>query len=299
MRVTVRVPATIANLGPGFDILALAIQLQNEVEATSEASGTLSIDPGPDAPEELRDPDRNLVYRAFTAACAAAGVAPPGVRLRCTSAIPMGRGLGSSAAAALAGVLAASFLAGLGWDEQQVIACAAEVEGHPDNVAAAMLGGLAVAVRAGPAIHLDVPDSLRAVLFLPDAAMSTPSARQVVPASIGLDDAVYNAGRCALLVAALLTDRPELLGEAMRDRWHQPARSALMPHVPILIEAALDAGAHGACLAGAGPSVLALTGAASAPVEAALAEAASRAEVAGRVVTHRVRNFGTRVDVAP
>lgn len=299
MRVTIRVPATVANLGPGFDILALAVQLQNEVEATSAAPGEVSVDPGPDAPPELGDPDRNLVSRAFLAACADAGVAPPGVHLRCASAIPMGRGLGSSAAAALAGVLAASFLAGLGWDEQQVIACAARLEGHPDNVAAAMLGGLAVAVREGPVIRLDVPDSLRAVLFIPDGAMSTPSARQVVPASFDRADAVYNAGRCALLVAALLTDRPELLAEAMRDRWHQAPRSALMPHVPLLIEAALAAGAHGACLAGAGPSVLALSGAASAPVEAALAAAAGRAGVAGRVVTHRVRNFGTRVDVRP
>jgi homoserine kinase len=299
MRVTVRVPATIANLGPGFDILALAVQLQNEVEATSAASGVISVDPGPEAPDELRDPGRNLVSRAFAAACAEAGVTPPGVRLRCTTAIPMGRGLGSSAAAALAGVLSASFLAGLGWDEQEVIACAARLEGHPDNVAAAMLGGLAVSVREGPVIRLDVPDSLRAVLFLPEAAMSTPSARQVVPASFSRDDAVYNAGRCALLVAALLGDRPELLAEAMRDRWHQAPRSALMPHVPALIEAALQAGAHGACLAGAGPSVLALTGERSAPVEAALQEAAGRARVAGRVVTHRVRNFGTRVDVAP
>jgi homoserine kinase len=299
MRVTVRVPATVANLGPGFDILALAIQLQSEVEGTSDPSGAMAVDPGPEAPAELHDPGRNLVSRAYGAACRAAGVVPPGVRLRCSGAIPVGRGLGSSAAAALAGVLVANFLAGLGWDEQQVIACAAQVEGHPDNVAAAMLGGLAVAVREGPVIHVDVPDSLRAVLFIPDGSMSTPSARQVVPTSFARDDAVYNAGRCALLVAALLSDRCELLGEAMRDRWHQAARSALMPHVPVLIDAALDAGAYGACLAGAGPSVLALTGEASEAVEAALREAAGRAAVAGRAVTYRVRNFGTRVDVAP
>jgi homoserine kinase len=299
MRVTVRVPATVANLGPGFDILALAVQLQNEVEATSDAPGTTAVDPGPGAPAELRDPARNLVCVAFTAACTSAGVASPGVRFRCTSAIPVGRGLGSSAAAALAGVLAANFLAQLGWDEQQVIACAAGVEGHPDNVAAAMLGGLAVCVREGPVIRLDVPDTLRAVLFIPAGSMSTANARQVVPASFARDDAVFNAGRCALLVAALLTDRPQLLGEAMRDRWHQPARSALMPHVPVLIEAALAAGAHGACLAGAGPSVLAITGAESGGVELALREAARGAAVEGRVVAHRVRNFGTRVDVAP
>jgi len=174
-------PATVANLGPGFDILALALQLQNEIEAWSEPEGGISIDPGPDSAEELRDPVRNLITRAFVAACADAGVAPPGVRISCRNAIPFGRGLGSSAAAALSGVLAANALANLGWDEQQVIARAAEIEGHPDNVAAAMLGGLVVCAGDGPVTQVHVPDELRAVLFVPDGEMSTKAARQVVP----------------------------------------------------------------------------------------------------------------------
>jgi len=299
VRVTVRVPATVANLGPGFDILALAVQLQNEVEARSDGAGGLTIDPGPGAPADLSDPAGNLICRAYVSACEAAGVPPPGAELRCRTAIPLGRGLGSSAAAALSGVLVANALAGLGWDENEVITHAAALEGHSDNVAAAMLGGLAVCVRGGPVVHLEVPEELRAVVFLPEGEMSTPLARQVVPHSFSREDAVHNAARCALLVAAMLTGQLNLLGEAMRDRWHQPARSELMPHVPLLIETALEAGAHGACLAGSGPSVLALVSGDPAPVAAAMDAVARRSGVAGGSMTYRVRNFGARVDLAP
>jgi homoserine kinase len=299
MHVTIRVPATVANLGPGFDILALALQLQNEIEVWPEHEGGISIDPGPGSSEGLRDPARNLIARAFVAACASARADPPGVRITCRNVIPFGRGLGSSAAAALSGVLAANAVAGLNWDEQEVIAQAARVEGHPDNVAAAMLGGLVVCVRDGPVAQVAVPDELRAVLFIPDGEMSTDAARRVVPHSFSREEAIYNASRCALLVTAMLTGRLELLGEAMRDLWHQPARSELMPHVPRLIDAALAAGAHGACLAGAGPSVLALCTGNTEAVEAALVAEAPLVPVAGRVAGYAVRNFGARVDLAP
>ena len=299
MHVTVRVPATVANLGPGFDIIALAIQLQNEIEAWSEPAGGITIDPGPGSPDELRDPARNLVARSLMAACAASGIEAPGARILCRNAIPFGRGLGSSAAAVLGGVLAANALANLGWDEQRVVAEAARIEGHADNVGAAMLGGLVICVDHGSAVQVTVPDELRAVVFVPDQEMATAAAREVVPDSFSREDAIHNAARCALLVTALLTGRFELLAEAMRDRWHQPARSRLMPHVPTLIEAAMAAGAHGACLAGAGPSVLALCTGDTALVTAAMAETAERIRVGGRALTYAVRNFGARVDLGP
>jgi homoserine kinase len=299
MRVTIRVPATVANLGPGFDILALAVQLQNEVEAWTEPGGGISIDPGPGSPAELSDPARNLISRALLSACEATGVTIPGVGIRCHNAIPFGRGLGSSAAAVLSGVLAANALAGLGWDEQQVIDHAARIEGHPDNVGAAMLGGMVICAGAGSVVQVAVPERLRAVLFIPDAEMGTEAARQVVPTSFSREDAVRNAARCALLVTAMLTDRPALLAEAMRDCWHQPARSVLMPHLPLLIEAALGAGAQGACLAGAGPSVLALCTEEGTRVAAAMADAAGELGVNGHAAEYRMRNFGARVDLAP
>lgn len=299
MHVTIRVPATVANLGPGFDILALAVQLQNEVEAWSEPEGGIAINAGVGATAELQDPARNLIARSFVAACAAARVDPPGARIRCHNAIPFGRGLGSSAAAAVSGVLAANVLAGLGWDERQVINHAAQIEGHPDNVAAAMLGGMVVCVRDGPVVPVPVPDRLRAVLFIPDEEMSTEAARRVVPFSFSREEAIYNASHCALLVTAMLTGQLDLLGEAMRDRWHQPARSELMPHVPLLIDAAVAAGAHGACLAGAGPSVLAFCTEGDQEVAAAMGAAARLAGVRGHTATYSVRNFGARVDLGP
>lgn len=299
MHVTIRVPATVANLGPGFDILALAIQLQNEVEAWSEPDGGITVDPGPGASAELRDPARNLVARALAAACEAAGTPPPGVRILCRNAIPFGRGLGSSAAAVLSGVLAANALANLGWDEQQVIGQAARIEGHPDNVGAAMLGGMVICADRGPVVQVTVPDELRAVVYVPDQEMATPAAREVVPGSFSREDAVHNAARCALLVTAMLTGRLQLLAEAMQDRWHQPARSRLMPHVPALIRSALAAGAHGACLAGAGPSVLALCTGDTGAVASAMAETAARIHLDGHAVAYPVRNFGARVDLAP
>jgi homoserine kinase len=299
MHVTVRVPATVANLGPGFDILALSVQLQNEIEAWSDPAGGITVDPGPGSPPELRDPARNLIARALVAACKAAGADPPGARILCRNAIPFGRGLGSSAAAVLSGVLAANTLTDLGWDEQQVITQAARIEGHPDNVGAAMLGGMVVCLGEGSVVQLTVPDELRAVLFVPDQEMGTEAARGVVPDSFSREDAVHNAARCALLVTAMLTGRLELLAEAMRDRWHQPARSRLMPHVPVLIEAALSAGAHGACLAGAGPSVLAICTGDTGRVASAMAEAAGQIRLDGHPVTYAVRNFGARVELAP
>ena len=300
MHVTVRVPATVANLGPGFDILALALQQQNEIEAWSEPDGGgVSIDPGPESPRELRDPARNLITRAFVAACATGGVAPPCARITCRNAIPFGRGLGSSAAATLGGVLAANALAELGWDEQRIIRHAARIEGHPDNVAAALLGGLVICAGDVSAVRIPVPERLHAVVFVPDTEMSTEVARELVPLTFSREDAIHNAARCALLVATMLTGDLPLLGEAMRDRWHQAARSEVMPHVLLVIEAAVAAGAHGACLAGAGPAVLALCSGPSDEVGPAMVAAARTASVTGRAEAFGIRNTGARVEVAP
>jgi homoserine kinase len=298
VRVRVAVPASVANLGPGFDILAVALQLQNDIRA-EQRPGPLTIDSGPDAPPELSDPERNLVTIAYTASCAALEVPAAGVHFTCVNRIPIGRGMGSSAAAALAGVLVASALHQAPWDEDGVLERVAALEGHRDNAAAALLGGLAICAPGAPAAQLAVSDDLRAVLFIRDVPFTTTESRQVVPATFSRADAIFNASRCALLVRALAVGDHAALRVAMQDRWHQDARFALMPGAREIVAAANDAGASGAALAGAGPSVIALTPLDAAPIAAAMAAAAASAGVGGRTMVLPPRNYGTRVDLSP
>ncbi|MDQ2959827.1 MAG: homoserine kinase [Candidatus Dormibacteraeota bacterium] len=300
MRAIVRVPATVANLGPGFDMLALALQLQNEVHATTRDGAEIVIEGVGDDPE-LRDPARNLVARAYAEACGRIGVSPDarGVGLRCSNVIPFSRGLGSSAAAALSGVLVAVALNRAPWEVAEIIACTASFEGHSDNVAAALLGGLAIWAPEAEAQRIDVPDEVVAVVFAPDQRLATSEARRVVSTTLDRGDAIFNAARCALLVRAFLQRDYGALREAMDDRWHQRQRAALVPALPDLMAAAYAAGADGVCLAGAGPSVLALSAHGTAEVEAAFAETATRLNIDGQVMVLRVRNFGARVEVAP
>src|ERR1700680_3271624 len=227
MRVRAAVPASVANLGPGFDILAMALQLQNDIRA-EQRPGALTIDAGPDAPAELNDPERNLVTIAYAESCAALGVPAAGVHFTCVNRIPIGRGMGSSAAAALSGVLVATALHQAPGDENDVLERVASLEGHRDNAAAALLGGLAICAPDAAAVQVAVSDELRAVLFIPDMPFTTSESRRVVPATFSRADAIFNASRCALLVRALMLGDHAALRVAMQDRWHQDARFALM-----------------------------------------------------------------------
>ena len=296
MRATVRVPATVANLGPGFDVLALALELQNEVEAEQTGEPGISLDPGPGAPDELRDPGRNLVVRAYAAACAAIGVEATGVAFRCVNRIPLRRGLGSSAAAALSGVLAAVALHRPPWDEVRILEQVTALEGHPDNAAAALLGGLVIVAPGAAPVTMRVAEELLAVVFVPEMELSTSAAREVVPTELSRADAIFNAARCALLIRAVAEKDWSTLGTAMEDRWHQPQRTALMPALPDLIAGAVGAGACGAALAGAGPSVIALTWRDPEAVQAGFMAAARGHGLRGRSIVSRVRNWGARVD---
>jgi len=221
------------------------------------------------------------------------GVSAAGVHFACVNRIPIGRGMGSSAAAALAGVLVATALHHAPWDEDAVLERAAAIEGHRDNAAAALLGGLAICAPGAPAVQMAVSDELRAVLFIPDLPFTTNEARQVVPTSFSRADAIFNASRCALLVRALAIGDHTGLRHAMQDRWHQDARFALMAGAQEIVAAANEAGASGAALAGAGPSVIALTPLAPEPIVLAMEGAAAEAGVAGQTMVLPPRNYGT------
>ncbi len=266
----VRVPATSANLGPGFDALGLALALHDDVTAsvadrseiavTGHGAGAVPLDDG------------HLVLRAFRAGCAALGVAAPEVRLDCQNRIPHGRGLGSSAAAIVAGVLLARGLAGADDDVDAALQVATELEGHPDNVAACLAGGLTIAWQDGDGARMvrrDCTPVLRPVALVPPFALATEAARAALPTTVPHADAARTAGRAALLVAAA-TDRPEFLFAATEDRLHQPYRAPLLGLAAELVTR-LRADGLPAVVSGAGPTVLVLTASADQARRAAAA----------------------------
>lgn len=256
--VRVRIPATSANLGPGFDALGIALGLYNEIEV-SEADGlTVSIE-GEGAQSIERD-EGNVVVRGIRAVCQLADCALRGLELRLINRIPPSRGLGSSAAAWLGGVLAGNVLAGHPLSRAQCLTLAIGYEGHPDNLTAACYGGLTIAVWDGSSLHtLRVPlaTGLHLALLVPSVEASTSEARALLPLQVSMADAVHNLSRAALLVGALRDGRWDLLASATEDRLHQPYRRALFPWMPTVFDAARSAGAVGVVLSGAGPSILA------------------------------------------
>jgi homoserine kinase len=259
--VHVRVPATSANLGPGFDSLGLALAHHDTVEA-QVIPGGLRVEVTGEGAGELPTDASHLVVRAMGAAFDALGERPSGLRLRCVNRIPHARGLGSSSAAIVAGLLAARALAVDGaarLDGTAVLALAAEIEGHPDNVAACLLGGLTIAwtqAGAGRATRLEPVPGLRPVVYVPATEGLTAVARAALPGEVPHADAAFNAGRAALLVHAL-TAEPALLLAATEDRLHQRYRASGMPASAELVRDLRAAGVP-AVVSGAGPSVLAL-----------------------------------------
>ena len=256
---TVRAPASCGNLGSGFDALSMAVDLCNEFRV--EPAERLTIENSGEGAEYLSLGPEHLVYRAIRRVYESRGREAPPLRLRCENRIPLSRGLGSSSSAIVAGLLLGNRLLGEPLSRDDLLALGTEMEGHPDNVVSCLLGGIQVSVvDGGQVLHCDVPINLplQAVLFVPDFAMNTHQARELLPASVPLADAVFNLGRSALLVAAVSGGRAELLRTALEDRLHQPPRSALFPGMSALFEAALAGGALAACLSGAGSTILAL-----------------------------------------
>lgn len=257
MSFSVLTPASSANLGPGFDCIGLALDLWLRVDVERDDGDEIRVSGSPD----LLGGD-NLVVSAMRVARQRLGLELPGCTLTITGDIPVARGLGSSAAAIVAGIQAACLLAGAGdVSPQTIVNIAGDLEGHADNASAAVLGGITLAVPTDTGF---VVESLASelswtpVVFIPPIPGFTQEARAVVPRQTPLVNAVANISRGALLVYALQQQRGDLLAEAMRDALHQPFRARIFAHLTPCIEAALEAGALGACLSGAGPTILAL-----------------------------------------
>ncbi|MGE3539879.1 MAG: homoserine kinase [Candidatus Tectimicrobiota bacterium] len=259
-QVHVRVPATTANLGSGFDVLGLALQLYNvfTMTITPEPGWRVSVPPGLKVPSD----EKNLVFRAAKALFHRVGEMPRGLHLAPVIQVPLSRGLGSSSSAIIGGLVAANWLTGKTLTPEALLAMAIDIEGHPDNVTPALMGGLTLSYNEAGSqrfVSLPFPADLTLVVAIPQFELSTAQARAVLPPQVNRGEAIFNCSRTALLTHALYSRQYELLATAMDDRLHQPYRAALVPGLQQAIAAGYAAGAYGVALSGAGPSLLAIT----------------------------------------
>ncbi len=306
-RVVVEVPATIANLGAGYDCLGLAVDLALHVsiEARTDRARAVELDVRGEGAGELPADGSNRLIQALGAGLLDDGFEDLdrlGWAVEMINTIPLARGLGSSAAATVAGVLAARALLDLPDSADAVLRVATNIEGHPDNVSPALLGGFTATLATEAdvrAFRFDAPESLRVVLFVPELRLATTDMREVLPTEIPRADAVANLARVAAGVAGIASGDWSVLGFLTEDRLHEPYRAAVYPQLPALVAAARSAGAIGACLAGAGSSIAAFAiGADAEQLDAigdAMVRVASDAELPGRVRILAPSNAGARV----
>lgn len=290
---TVRVPASSANLGPGFDILALALDLWLSVEARESNKTTIEWDG--QGSGEVPLTRRNLILRAAQEPFAGWSRPLEGLELRVTNQIPIGRGLGSSAAGIVAGIILGGRLRGLRMVPQRILELALPLEGHGDNLAAALHGSFCIAAieDGGARVHrLDWPPRWRAVVFVPAQLSPTHEARRLVPRRPAREDAVFNLGRVAEWVLACVQHDRALLSSAMDDRLHQPGRARAYPYLDDMIAAAQQAGALGAALSGAGGSVIAIADRNLEQVKTAMTNTARARGVTGMVLALKIAAGG-------
>jgi homoserine kinase len=281
----VRVPATSANLGPGFDCLGMALGMWNRVHL--QWGGPDKVVIHGEGADRLWADRRNLTYRAAQRLLDEVGVPASGMQITAWQEVPLARGLGSSACAIVSGLAAANALLGSPVPAPRLLELATDMEGHPDNVAPALLGGCCIAVRDGSnvlAAPVPLPPDLQCVVYIPDEPLSTKRARDVLKSQISRQDVVFNLGRTALLVAGLATNHLEYLRVATQDRLHQPARQQVFPAMKRIFESAMRAGAKGVFLSGAGSSIMALTVQSehrAATIGYEMADAADKARIPG------------------
>ena len=294
VKVQVKVPATTANLGPGFDALGLALDLWNEAEFTCTDDKQIHITIEGEGADKLPTDANNAIVDAALRLYDLAGTSCPGLSAHCVNRIPLSSGLGSSSAAMLTGMLGANALLGNPFNDEEILKLAIETEGHPDNVAPAMLGGLVASiVYDDHVVSMRLParahrSPLHVTIVLPDFDFPTKQARAILPMQVDRKDAIYNISRAVLVTEALRTGDLELLGKAMTDALHQPYRIPLIPGAQSAMDAAHHAGAGAVALSGAGPSLIAF----SSKPEPAIGQAMKRAfESAG--LTARIFELGT------
>jgi homoserine kinase len=301
-KLRVRVPATTANLGPGFDTLGLALDLWNEADFAPRIDGRVVVTVRGEGAGTLPTDAHNMVAASALRVFELVGERPPGLQIDCHNAIPLASGLGSSAAAVLSGTLAANALLDERFDQEALLKIAIQTEGHPDNVAPALLGGLVVCLAdfERVSVHPLAPRAGRRPIYvtvvLPECDFPTQAARAVLPAQVKRQDAIFNISRVVLVAEALRSGDMDLLGSAMEDRLHQPYRLPLIPGAQAAMEAAKGAGAAAVALSGAGPSLAAFSAHRDPAIGGAMQRAFAAVGISARVFDLRPSEAGAHVE---
>jgi homoserine kinase len=296
MKITIKVPATSANLGPGFDALGLALDLWNE--ATIVPAKECAVKINGEGAGRLSSGKNNLIIRAAQRLAERAGKSLPPFQAECINQIPLSSGLGSSAATVLTGLLAGNTLLENPLSNEEILNLASEMEGHPDNAAPALMGGLVISTtQDNKVIAHQIPIRLDVsiTVALPDFYITTKQARAALPKKISMKNAVHNIGRAILVTEAFRNGDLNLLGKAMTDRLHQPYRLKLIPGAQSAMDAAKDAGAAAVALSGAGPSLIAFSSKAEAGIGESIKRAYEAAGLSTRIFNLRVSSRGAEI----
>ncbi len=263
MKIKVRIPATTANFGPGFDCVGSALKLYNEIEVNLLANKKekLKIEIEGEGKQELPENEKNIIWQAMQKVFDILKYKSPALYIKMTNRIPLGRGLGSSASGIIGGLVIANELCGNKLSEKEILNIATELEGHPDNVVPAMVGGFCVVVKTKDTIEyikFDIPKNLNVILCIPEFNISTEYARKILPLFVSHSDAVFNCSRVAFLVSAIIKKNFDLLKLAMEDKLHQNYRKKLIPGMEDVFYSALNSGCFGVALSGSGPTIVAV-----------------------------------------
>ena len=303
MKIHVHVPATTANLGPGFDALGLALNLWNEADFVCTDDSNIKVTVSGEGEGTLPTNADNAIAEAALQIYDLTGKSCQGLHIDCINRVPLGSGMGSSSAAMLTGMLGANALLGNPLTDEEILKLAIETEGHPDNVAPAMLGGLVASiVHEDRVVSMKLPakanhGSIHATVVLPDFDFPTKQARAILPKQVERQDAIYNISRAVLVTEALRTGNLELLGIAMKDSLHQPYRLPVIPGAIDALEAGKEAGAAAVALSGAGPSLIAFSSKTEAGIGAAMKRAFEAAGMSARVFELETSYEGAEVSI--
>jgi homoserine kinase len=298
MKILVKVPATSANLGPGFDSLGLALDLWNETTITLAIEFSMRVKG--EGADKLSTDKNNLIFCAAQKLAELAGCSLPAFHADCANQIPLSSGLGSSAAATLTGLLAANTLLGNPFLREEILGLATEMEGHPDNVAPALTGGLVVSTLAEGKVlahKITIRTDIHTTVALPDFHLPTQEARAALPEKVLMKDAVHNISRAVLVAEAFRSGDLDLLGKAMTDTLHQPYRLKLIPGAQSAMDAAKEAGASAVALSGAGPSLIAFASKAEAGIGESMKRAFEEAGLEARIFNLGVSGRGAEIQI--